>query len=582
MHYSIRFFSRISCQEFVRCIPQNMNLVSSFYKKVTPRRITYSFSPIRTTYRHVCSTVTAVNFDNEVLQSQQAICLVYYIENSNCNAYLRHAEKLIDELNSNTTVRQSKPKDEEDKNSSNTDSNGMRENDHHACLKFCKINADENRNLASAFSVERAKLPITLFIMQGTIIDKVNGHIKENRLHNILCRFIEHYQKEMNVDLLVKRGKESAVSEGMSSPLPAASIADLRSGSSTKHIIQHLTSSLSGAEKIRLPEEAEKLDGLRKTIQETKRKAYGELVELRREIGLDVRNLSESEREVKYYRSPAYHAMAAISALEALYLARCYASIGDIARKNIIWAKREILSTYEYVVSSTSLVRELMALVEVNVVKGDLRVTALAAQRLFDQFSADQKGRVVKITSDLEFSLPDFFTSYIDYTHQLQKDIDQFIDTRDFEACFPSAFAEELFETLKKSRKILSSLGGSGGNLLSSKSNRSSTSSNITSIQTDEEPWSVEWTKLDSGSTSFAKDDTIAGNTVVEPSALPSSSSSLSDFSSVVLNDSTSIIRRITADQFRHAKIVLSCLVQLHIKDQKGQAARSRLASLVY
>lgn len=527
------------------------------------RNVPLSHLSLATSFRYVSFKVSAANFENEVLQSQQAICLVYHIENSNCSSYLRHAEKLVDDLNSNTTLLPKKEKEMEETSNDSKEEQGIR----HACLKFCTVNADENRNLASAFSVERAKLPITFFIMQGTIIDKVVGHIKETRLQSILCRFIEHYQKEMNVDLLVARGKESVASGGMSSPLPAASTADLRSGASTTHMIQHLVSSLSGADRIRLPEEAEKLDGLRKTIQETKRKAYGELVELRREIGLEVRQLSESEKESKYYRSSPYNAMATISALEALFLARCYAAIGDVARENIIWAKRELTSSFEYGMTRTSLLRQLLALIEVNVVKGDLRITALTAERLLERFPREKEedSSVAENNNEKRPPLCAFLTHYVSYARRLQSSIDQYIDSRDFEVTFPSTFAEEMFVVLKQSRKLLSSLGSSGVKLLSSKS-----------AKADEEPWSEEVLKLVS-STTFS----VRSKCSTNPAEVLPSSQSVSPSSSENAEES-SIIARITSDQLRHAKVVLSCLIQLHIKDPKGQAARSRLASLVY
>lgn len=560
----------MASQRWLRRTPFVRSLYSLASASISSRRI-QSFSllsGLTTPLRLISFKVDSANFENEVLQSQQAICLVYHIDNSNCHSYLRHAEHLIDELNSNTTLRPNKPekKEEEESASSNSQKKEMQQ---HASLKFCTVNADENRNLASAFSVERAKLPITFFIMQGTIIDKVTGHIKENRLHHILLRFIEHYQKEMNVDLLVARGKESAVSGGMSSPLPAASTTDLCSGTTTPHMIQHLVSSLSGADRIHLPEEADKLDGLRKTIQETKRKAYGELVELRREIGLDVRNLSETEKETKYYRSASYNAMATISTLEALFLARSYATIGDIARKNIIWARRELTSSFEYVLTRTSLLRQLMALVDVNLVKGDLRISTSVAMRLLNRLpiekNLDEKLQEGKKSEDESLLLHTFLSDYITYARRLSEKIDEFIDTRDFEVGFPSVFAEDMFTALKKSKKLLTSTGSSGGKYLSS------ASSSI-----EDEPWSTDTLKVLSATAS----------SVDETKNLPSggncpSSSSISPPLTDIL-DKSSFVAKITMDQLRHAKVVLSCLVQLHIKDPKGQAARSRLASLVY
>lgn len=490
--------------------------------------------PLWTSRRFLYHRVTSTNFEQEVLQSQQAICLVYHIENSNCNVYLRNTEKLVDELNEATTLVQEKSGSEKQ----NDKDKEMKER--HVWLKLCVINADENRNLASAFSVERAKLPITYFIMQGTIIDKVVGHVKETRLHSILYKFLEHYQKEMNVDLLVARGKESAADAGgKSTPLAAATTADLLSGASTEYIINSLTSSLTGPDMIRLPEESEKLDGIRKTIQEAKRKAHKELVELRREIGLDMRNLSDTELHTNYYRAAQFIAMASVSALETLFLARCYAAIGDIARKNVVWARKALSSDFEAALGKATM-RNLIALIDTNLVKGDLRVTSIGAQKLLSNFivtdeSMDSKDQAN--TSGSSTIIP-FLEEYVEYTQRMERQINEHIDTRSLEVAFPVSFAEELFDWVKKSRKLIGTHRGASDGMGSSQG------------------------------LSWILDLTAAGQMDHRP------------------NDASltpeEMMTRIAEEQFWQAKTVITSLVQLHIADPKAHAARSRLASLIY
>lgn len=482
--------------------------------------------PLFTSQRCLYHRVSSANFEQEVLQSQQAICLVYHIENSNCSVYLRNTEKLVDQLNDSTTLA---PQVKEDGTQKKEDEN---KTERHVWLKLCVINADENRNLASAFSVERAKLPITYFIMQGTIIDKVIGHVKENRLHSILYKFLEHYQKEMNVDLLVARGKESAVDAGgKSTPLAVAATADLLSGASTEYIINSLTSSLSGPDMIRLPEESEKLDGIRKTIQEAKRKAHKELMELRKEVGLDIRNLSDTELHTQYYRSAQFSAMASVSALETLFLARCYASIGDIARKNVVWARKALASDFENALGKPKM-RTLVTLIDANLVKGDLRVTSIGAEKLLSSYIVPDDG----VDANSPAMIP-FLDQYIQFTKQMEHQINEHIDSRSLEVCFPAAFVEELFEWLKKSRKWIGTNRGSTGSMGTSHG--------------------LSWI-LDLNTAQVDEARTASKLTPEE------------------------MITRIAEEQFWQAKTIITSLVQLHVADPKAHAARSRLASLIY
>ncbi|EKG06619.1 hypothetical protein TCSYLVIO_002272 [Trypanosoma cruzi] len=300
----------------------------------------------------------ASSFESEVIQSQQAICLVYYRpDSSSCNAYLTHAERLVSRLNREISDTDKKDGCDGEKEKSVPAQK--------AWLKLCTINADENRNLASAFSVERAKLPVTYFIMQGTIIDKVTGHVVESRLEGILRKFLEHYKQQMNVELMGGGSPEHQ------HPLPAAVTADLLHGASTQYLQNRIMDALVGPERIRLPEESEQLDGLRKTIQQAKKKAFDELQELRRELGVDVRRLSEEELTKRYHLSSQYIACTVLSALEALFLARVHATIGNIAAENVIFALNAIQRDFSPVLADPT-VRRLMSLCEVLLVRGEV------------------------------------------------------------------------------------------------------------------------------------------------------------------------------------------------------------------
>lgn len=304
--------------------------------------------------RGVAYKTDAASFESEVIQSQQAICLVYHRpDSSSCNAYLAQTERLVDRLNRETSRSGSDGGGQEDAPTQR------------AWLKLCTINADENRNLASAFSVERAKLPVTYFIMQGTIIDKVTSHVSESRLESILRKFLEHYQQQMNVDLMGGGATQRQ------SPLPAAATTDLLNGASTQYLQNRIMDALVGPERIRLPEESEKLDGLRKTIQQAKKKCFDELQELRKELGVHVRRLSEADMTSRYHRSSQYIAAAVLSALEALFLARVHAAIGNIAAENIVFALNAVQRDFEPVLGDPT-VRRIVSLCEVLLVRGEV------------------------------------------------------------------------------------------------------------------------------------------------------------------------------------------------------------------
>ncbi|ORC87540.1 uncharacterized protein TM35_000211460 [Trypanosoma theileri] len=369
-----------------------------------------------TSYRSMVYKTDAASFESEVIQSQQAICLVYYRpDSSSCNAYLTHAERLVNRLNEETNQTKNTNEDNNNNNSSNSNESSTRK----LWLKLCTINADENRNLASAFSVERAKLPVTYFIMQGTIIDKVTGHIIESRLEGILRKFLEHYQKQMNVDLISGGG-----SSNQQNPLPAAATTDLLHGASTQYLQNRIMDSLVGPERIRLPEESEQLDGLRKTIQQAKKKAYDELQDLRRELGMDVRRLSEMDMTKRYYHSSQFTALAVLSALEALFLARVHATIGDIAAENVVFALNAIQRDFSPILGDPS-VRRLISLCEVLLVRAEILLQERKLQSLGENENVEK------------------------YFSRMQYWIDELVDARVVPERFPSEDVEEMFRLLK-------------------------------------------------------------------------------------------------------------------------------------
>ncbi|CAC9496769.1 conserved hypothetical protein [Leishmania infantum JPCM5] len=441
--------------------------------------------------RHLSYVTNAANFEAEVLQSQQAICLIYYIPNRNCSAYLKAAEKLVDSINAQATgldaaastsgsgggaaevslseltvevngtqVSETAEGDAAPSTLSPASSAAPTQRPNKMeWLKLCTINADENRNLASAFSVERARLPITYFVMQGTIVDKVVGHVAEARLSSILIKFLEHYQKEMNVDLLARQNKSSRTGGASASPLPSAATADLLSGASTAFLQEKIMNALVGADMIQLPEEAEKLDGLRRTLQEAKKKAHAELQELHKQLGMDVRRLSDAEMQAYYFKAPQFYALGRLCALEALYLARSHATLGDVARVNVDWARHAVRKDFE-AIQGDLVLRRVLALVDANLVRGELRTAAvLAAQdanRLCSFLAAmdtdDVRGAQHRNTLK---EMEALIAGQSQYCLDMLRIIDDNIDSRTLDgSAFPSAIVDQLFELLKSNLKL--------------------------------------------------------------------------------------------------------------------------------
>ncbi|KPI84944.1 hypothetical protein ABL78_6011 [Leptomonas seymouri] len=521
--------------------------------------------------RSLSYVTNASNFETEVLQSQQAICLVYYINNTKCSAYLKSAEKLVDAINAETsgldaaegtvTPASASPVEAAEAGLTIETKDGAVSGQHaddaaphspassppspasvaspkRLWLKLCTINADENRNLASAFSVERAKLPITYFVMQGTMVDKAVGHIAEGRLQGILEKFLEHYQKEMNVDLLARRSKDGA-SGAFGSPLPTAATADLLCGTSTGYLQNKMMNALVGADMIQLPEEAQQLDGIRRSLQEAKKKAHVELQELHKQLGMDTRRLTDAEMHAHYFSSPQFHALGVLSGLEALFLARSHATLGDVARTSVEWARRAVQKDFEPI-QSDRVLRRVMVLVDVNLLRGELRTAAtLAAQdanRLASTLaSMDTDGLKNEQYHMALRDMQSFTEGQRQYCQEMLSIVDEHVDSRTLDGSeFPSAVMDQLFEMLKANLKLCRV--------------KLPTSAATTALQQGQ------------GAADKVMEDLLDGKTL----------------------DTTP--KQVLTSQARVPQIrtVITSLVQLYSTDPKAQAARSRLSSLMY
>lgn len=570
-----------------------------------------------TARRAAHAVTTAANFDTDIIQSQQAICLVYHVpNNSSCAAFLRTAERVCDGLNAEAAEMMAEQhhhdadsnnyEDEDDdgvgvvvengagrisgnqpsgtviKVSFDTDANTNASNSSNAkeststshssssgsgvkrtaktndWLKLCTINADKNRNLASAFSVERAKLPMTCFIMQGTIVDKVVGHISEVRLRSILYNFLTHYQKEMNVDLMAKSSGKYGETRGTASPLPSAERTDLLgAGANSTYIKEKIYASLVGSEMISLPDEAPHLDGLRRLIQDGKKKAHAELQELYKQLGMDVRKLSDTEMNTHYYKSTQFSTVGVMSALEALFLARQYACMGDISRDNVDWARRSVQKDFAPMLGNSEM-RRVLALVDVNQLRGDLtlglRVVTLERQSIVAALAAMENesnegggggdGKISgannngttttttlpPLTSASSFSpsaqlMRQRFSTLqeqLEHGEQLLRIIDEQVDARVLEEAFPTAVVDGLFEDLKANIK----------NARAASSSSSSSSSEAALAKKK-------------------KADMMPGGVSAD-------------------------------DRGQNLKTLLMCILQMYPADAKSQMARARLSSLMF
>ncbi|EPY32810.1 hypothetical protein STCU_02631 [Strigomonas culicis] len=420
-------------------------------------------------------------------------------------------------------------------------------------LKLCFINADENRNLASAFSVERAKLPVTYFIMQSTIIDKVTGAVSPKRIEAILYKFLEHYQKELHVDLLQKRNAESLQGErgeaadgsDFRSPLPSATPADLVKGASTNFLIEKIFNALVGSERIRLPEQAEQLDGLKKTLQQAKQKAHDELQRLFKELGLDMRRWSEAELTAHYYKNPVFIAMGVLTALEGLFLARSYAALGDIDLKNVQWARNDLMKNFEPVLGEKK-IKLCVALLDANVVKGQLRTAALLAgqdaNRLASTLAAmeadqpDHSAPEQQQIAELQ-DMAAFIESQRAHCVQALQLIDEHIDTPHLlmeEAetdSFPQATMQGLFEQLQSLMR--------------------------------------QRRQLQAAAAPKSATTTATASDLVAADAAP-------------LIDTTAKRLHLIQQREDHTKTLITCIIQIYSQHPQSHVARSRFASLLY
>ncbi|KPA86896.1 putative mitochondrial hypothetical protein [Leptomonas pyrrhocoris] len=527
-----------------------------------------ALSALTSSTRRLSYVVNSSNFETEVIQSQQAICLVYYINSSNCAAYLKSAEKLVDAVNAETaglevadaTVSAASATEAAEAGLTIETESGVAVTGPNSSdptsppaplakmqwLKLCTINADENRNLASAFSVERAKLPVTYFVMQGTIIDKVVGHVAAGRLESILVKFLEHYQKEMNVDLLARHSKAGTGGkpDASTSPLPSAATADLLRGTSTTYLQDKMMNALVGTDMIQLPEQAEQLDGIRRTLQEAKKKAHAELQELYKQLGMDIRRLTDAEMHAHYFNSSQFRALGVIAGLEALYLARSYATLGDVARANVDWARRAVQKDFAPIQGDPTL-RRVMALVEVNLVRGELRTAAtLAAQdanRLRSSLAAMDTDDVMNAQHHSALrEMEMFIAGQSQYCLDMLRIMDEHVDSRTLDSSdFPSAVMDQLFEMLKTNLKL-------------SRTKLPVSSAAAASAKQQQQGQGAE--------------DKVVMTDLLEGKEL----------------DTTA--KRVFTAQARVPQIraLITSLVQLYPTDPAAQAARSRLSSLLY
>lgn len=294
--------------------------------------------------RWMLQRVDASTFETEVLQSRQAVCMVYYIPgNGVCETHLDMVQRLTAELNA----------------CSNS-----------VWLKSVAIDGDKNVNLASAFSVERSKLPTTFFAMEASIVDKVVGPVPEDRLRSILLKFKEYYQSQTGTDLSLPNAE--AATQTVSTSTGRAEGLLGRDGVPTQVLVNKVADSLVGPDSIMLPKETEHLGALKASLQRCKKQAFDELAELHKKLGMDRRRLAEKELETSWFGSSQYRCAAMASALEAVFLGKIYAYIGQLAEKNVTEAWTATANDFRNIMSDNH-VKRLMSVVEINVVRGRCR-----------------------------------------------------------------------------------------------------------------------------------------------------------------------------------------------------------------
>lgn len=237
--------------------------------------------------RSVTHVATAGNFDTEVLQSQSALCVVFHTNSRACKAHIAELETLAD--------------------FTNTHSN-------YTWLKVVTVDADRNSNLASAFSVQRRKVPMTFFVCSGTIIDKVSGReLPTERLQKIIMRFKDYFQRSRGVEL---------ENHGM---FQSASTESLTQGASTESLEAKLVDFLMGSGRCdpATPDGRAMLTSEVQTLVATaKKQAKQELDEVRAGIGADVKKLDDAQLIRQLYATSPFIAATHIGALEVLLASR--------------------------------------------------------------------------------------------------------------------------------------------------------------------------------------------------------------------------------------------------------------------
>lgn len=221
------------------------------------------------------TVVTSKNFEQLVLQSQLAICLTYHVDSTRSRQFLPRIEEAVGEMNVRARTR---------------------------WLSLMTIDADRNPTLAGAFSVERAKLPITFFVYAGTIVDKINGAVPKERLGAILRRFMEYYQEQKGVELEDHGFMHGAKQESLAGAL------------STQEYEGKLDWLLLSKERAW----AQPPTDARALATKAAEQAAKDLRELQDQVGMNFKKISDEELQERYYSKPAYAAAARIAFLSAL------------------------------------------------------------------------------------------------------------------------------------------------------------------------------------------------------------------------------------------------------------------------
>ena len=381
----------------------------------------------------IVNTISTANFDAEVLQSQSAVCLVFAVDDGKCRHHMTVLDETCERLNSSTLTSR---RGASQNHLAHMEPDGR-------WLKLCQIDGDANRNLASAFSVERSKLPVTFFIFLGTVVDRVSGPLSAERTENILTKFQEYYGENCGVDFS-RKGPEHF----LHAPLKAS----LTDGATTKYRLNNLLGSLLGADRIKLPEEIGKVDGLRKSIQEAKKAAFDELYRVHQKNGLDVRKASEVELERLLYGTDEFQVAAGISGLEALLLARLYAMGGaasTVSRQAVIAGKVAVERDFLKRQLKDDHVRQCVALCDVCVAVGDAKRQLAALPT-----PSDSDLEAVKTAAETNDKALQLSTNPAAASYHFFQNILQWIEKIDHRLTgspgFPSAEADAMLAILKK------------------------------------------------------------------------------------------------------------------------------------